>query len=637
MMLATNIAPALLALSLLGLASANSPNLNLFAYGNAGPLLGTSFGIPGANTTFDYVVVGGGNAGLTIASRLAENQTVSVAVIEAGGFYETDNGNYSIVPGYSSYYTGSDPADYQPLIDWGFSTQPQPGSGGRVLHYARGKTLGGSSARNYMLYQRPTLESMKRWADEVDDQSYTFERLLPYFKKSAHYTPPNQALHSNSSNSQTPDAFSPSGGPLEVSFSNAVNAFATWCQKAFIALGMEQIDGFNSGGLLGSAFATFTIDPRNAHRSSSESSFLQTVLNKGVGPIVYKNTMAQKILFNSDNTRATGVQVSTAGTFGTGSVNFTLHARAQVILSAGAFQSPQLLMVSGIGPCDHLQSFEIPCIKNLPGVGQNMQDHPIFGTAHRVNVLTASASANNVTLAALGVKEYIQNATGALSIFGPGYYGWEKLPGPFRSNLTRKSRLALSNFPSDWPELEWLPISAFNGYNLNKVNTDPKDGHQYATLSGALIAPLSRGSVRLASPSMDTPPLIDPQWFTDPTDIDLAIQAVKRQRQIWAELATLGVAEHEEYFPGFNVSTDAEILEFIHQSMTTVYHASATCKMGRKNDTMAVVDSHANVYDVQGLKVVDASSFPFLPPGHPQSLVYAFAEKIADEILGLAE
>ncbi|KAJ5372314.1 Glucose-methanol-choline oxidoreductase [Penicillium concentricum] len=629
-MLSTNIVPALLASSLLVLASATSPNLNLFAYGNPGPLLGTSFGILGANATFDYVVVGGGNAGLTIASRLAENQTVSVAVIEAGGFYETDNGNYSIVPGYSSYYTGSDPTDYQPLIDWGFSTQPQPGSGGRVLHYARGKTLGGSSARNYMLYQRPTVDSMQRWADDVDDQSYTFEHLLPYFKKSTHYTPPNQALHSNSSNSQTPDAFSPTGGPLEVSFSNAVNAFATWCQKAFIALGMKQIDGFNSGGLLGSAFATFTIDPRNAHRSSSESSFLQAALNKGVGPTVYKNAMAQKILFDSDNKRATGVQVSTAGTFGTGSVNFTLHARTQVILSAGAFQSPQLLMVSGIGPCDHLQSFGIPCIKNLPGVGQNMQDHPIIGTAHRVNVLTASASANNATLAALGVKQ-------ALSIFGPGYYGWEKLPDPFRSNLTRESRLALSNFPPDWPELEWLPISAFNGYNLNKVTTDPKDGHQYATLSGALVAPLSRGSVRLAGPSMNTPPLIDPQWFTDPTDIDLAIQAVKRQRDIWTELAKLGVAEHEEYFPGSNVSTDAQILEFIHQSMTTVYHASATCKMGRENDTMAVVDNHANVYGMQGLKVVDASSFPFLPPGHPQSIVYAFAEKIADEILRFVE
>lgn len=624
----------MLAASLVGLASATSPNLNLFAYSNQGPLLGTSFGSPGTNATFDYIVVGGGNAGLTIASRLAENQTASVAVIEAGGFYEIDNGNYSIVPGYSSFYTGSDPTDYQPLIDWGFNTEPQPGSGDRVLHYARGKTLGGSSARNYMLYHRPTVDSMQRWADEVDDQSYTFGKLLPYFKKSVHYTPPDRALYTNSTNNQASDAFDSGGGPLEVSFSNAVHALGTWCQKAFIALGMKHIDGFNSGELLGSAFATFTIDPRNAHRSSSESSFLQAALAKGVGPTVYKNTMAQKILLDVSNKRATGVQVSTAGSFGTPSVNFTLQARNEVILSAGAFQSPQLLMVSGIGPCDHLSEFDIPCIKNLPGVGQNMQDHPIFGTAHRVNVLTASAAANNATAAALSAKQYIENATGALTIFGPGYYSWEKLPNPFRANLTQESRHALSGFPSDWPELEWLPVGAFNGYNLNKASGDPKDGHQYATLNGALVAPLSRGSIRLAGPSMNTPPLIDPQFFADPTDKELAIQGFKRQRQIWAELAKLGVAEHEEYFPGFNVSTDTQIWEFIQQSMTTVYHASSTCKMGRMNDSMAVVDSHANVHGVQSLKVVDASSFPFLPPGHPQSVVYAFAEKIADEMLG---
>jgi choline dehydrogenase len=623
--------------SYLGSVLAASPDLNLFAYGNTGPLLGTSFGTPGVNATFDYVVVGGGTAGLTIASRLAENQTVNVAVIEAGGFYETDNGNYSIVPGYSSYFTGSDPTDYQPLIDWGFSTQPQSGLGGRVLHYARGKTLGGSSARNYMLYQRPTVDSMQRWANEVDDQSYTFERLLPYYKKSVHYTPPNQTLYNNSTNNQTTDAFSPTGGPLEVSFSNVVHAFGTWCQKALIALGMNQIDGFNSGNLVGSAFATFTINPRNAHRSSSESSFLQAVLNKGSGPTVYKNTMAQKILFEGHGKRATGVQVSTGGTFGTPSINFTLRAGKEVILSAGAFQTPQLLMVSGIGPCNHLRSFDIPCLEDLPGVGQNMQDHPIFGIAHRVNVLTASASANNATLAAQGAQEYIEQATGPLSIFGPGYYGWEKLPIALRSNLTREARHALSSFSSDWPELEWLPISAFNGYNLNKVTADPKDGHQYATISGALIAPLSRGTVRLAGSSMNTPPLIDPQWLADSTDMNLAIQAFKRQRQIWAELAKLGAAEHEEYFPGFNVSTDVEIREFIQRSMTTVFHASATCKMGRNNDRMAVVDSHARVYGVQGLRVVDASSFPFLPPGHPQSTVYAFAEKIADEILSWNE
>ncbi|KAK4869905.1 hypothetical protein LT330_005629 [Penicillium expansum] len=384
-----------------------------------------------------------------------------------------------------------------------------------------------------------------------------------------------RALRSNSTSSQTLYAFNPTDRPLEVSFSNAVHAFGTWCQKASVSLGMRQIDGFNIGGSLGSVFATFTIDPQNTHRSSFESSFIQAVLGKGVGPTVYKSTMAQKILFDDDNKRVTGVQV---------------------ILSASAFQSPQPLMISAIGPCGNLRS-----------------------------------------LAALGAKQYRENSTGAQSIFGPGYYSWEKLPDPFRSNLTRKFRLALSSFPFDWPELEWLPISAFNGYNLNKVIANAEDGHQYAPLSGSLTAPLSRGSLRLAGPGMKTPPLIDPQWFVDPTDMNLAIQAFKRQRQIWTELAKLGVAEQEEYFPGFDVSTDAQILKFIHQSMTTIYQASATCYMGRENDTMAVIDNHANVYGVQGLNVVDASSFPFLPRGHPRSVVYAFAEKIAGEILSFVE
>ncbi|KAJ9310265.1 CAZyme family AA3 [Paecilomyces variotii] len=607
-------------------------NLNLLDYGQLGPLLGSSFGLPGTNATFDYVVVGGGNAGLTIASRLAMNGSASVAVVEAGGFYEVDNSNLTVIPGLATYFTGSDPNNFQPLIDWGFNTVPQEYSANRVVHYARGKTLGGSSARNYMLYQRATVDSLQRWADEVDDQSYTFDNLLPYYKKSCHYTGPNKALYYNSSNTQDPDAFSSSGGPLEVSFSNFVDPFGTWARKAFINVGMKQIDGFNSGKLLGSAYATLTIKPENAHRSTSESSFLQEALNAGANINVYKNTMAQKILFDFNKT-ATGVHVMTAGTFGTPSVNFTLSARKEVIVSAGAFQSPQLLMVSGIGPCSNLSEFGISCISDLPGVGQNMQDHPIFGTAHRVGVNTASASINNKTLAAQSVQLYLNNATGPLSIFGPGYYGWEKLPQPYRSYMSNSSIKALSTFPADWPEIEWLPVAAYNGYNLNKQTADPHDGHNYATVNTALVAPLSRGTVTLTGPDMNTPPIIDPKWLSHPADLDLAVQSFKRQRQVWDELAKLGIADPEEAFPGSNYTTDAQIKDIIGQSMTTVYHASCTCKMGSKNDANAVLDSSARVYGVQNLRVVDASSFPFLPPGHPQSLIYALAEKIAEDIL----
>jgi len=355
-------------------------------------------------------------------------------------------------------------------------------------------------------------------------------------------------------------------------------------------------------------------------------------MQNSAAPKVYKNTLAQRILFDTNNT-ATGVRVMTAGTFGVSSVNFTLSARKEVILSAGAFQSPQLLMVSGIGPCVDLAKFNISCVYDLPGVGQNMWDHPVFGVARRVNVLTASASLNNATLANDAVQRYLKTASGPLSVFGAGYYGWEKLPEPLRSELTEASLTALSSFPSDWPELEFLPVSAYNGDNEDKETADPRDGSNYATINNAIVSPLSRGTVSLQGPDMTTPPLIDPNWLTHPTDIELAVQGLKRQRQIWQVLVQLGVAVGEEVLPGVNVTSDDEIRHYIARSMTTVYHASATCKMGVWNDTQAVIDSEARVYGMQGLRVVDASSFPFLPPGHPQATVYALSEKIADLIL----
>ncbi|KAE8411406.1 hypothetical protein BDV36DRAFT_305902 [Aspergillus pseudocaelatus] len=608
------------------------PQANLFGYEKLGPLLGSSFGIPGADATFDYVVVGGGTAGLTIASRLAQRgSNQSVAVVEAGGFYEVDNGNLSVVPGYCTYFTGWSPDNYQPLVDWGITTEPQPGTSNRAHHYPRGKTLGGTSARNFMLYQRPTSDSMQKWADEVGDQSFTFANMLPFFKKSGHYTPPDRAAYTDMSNTQATDVFSPSGGPLKISFSNEVDQFGTYARKAFVGLGMDQIDGFNSGKLLGSAYATSTIDPRNAHRSSSESSFLQAALNDGADLVLYKNTLGQKILFDSNNV-ATGVQVSTGATFGTRPVNFTLTARKEVILSAGALQSPQLLMVSGIGPCDEFAEFDIPCISNLPGVGKNMQDHMMFGSSHRVNVQTASAFGNK-TLVEQFTQQYLQNASGPLSIFSSSYYGWEKLPEPYRSRLSNRSIQALSAVPNDWPELEWLTVAAYLGDGTNRQTVDPADGYNYGTIATALVAPQSRGRVSLAGPDMNTLPVVDPQWYVNPTDMELAIQGFKRGRQVWEKLAELGVADPLEYYPGTNVTTDEQIREFISHTSTTVYHASSTCKMGQKEDPMAVLDSSARVYGVQGLRVVDASSFPFLPPGHPQSVVYALAEKIADEIL----
>ncbi|KAL8868717.1 MAG: hypothetical protein Q9174_004805, partial [Haloplaca sp. 1 TL-2023] len=594
-------------------------NLLNYVEGGVGNVLGTYFGPPGADATFDYVVVGGGNAGLTIATRLAQDPSISVAVVEAGGFYETDNGNRSVVPGYANFYTGADPDNYQPLIDWGFSTVPQP------------------ALIEFLHDDRPTKGSMQMWADEVGDQSYSWDEMLPYFTKSCNYTSFDPGLYNATILPQPEDAFVADGGPLHVSYSNYADAFGSWAQKAFIGAGMPlQNLSLNAGVLSGSAFSTLTVNPTNGHRSSSESSFLQAALQNGTAPTIYKNTLAQKILFNS--TTATGVLVSTAGSFGLPNANFTLSARKEVIVSAGVFQSPQLLMVSGIGPRDALEEQGIDVISDLPGVGQNMHDHVLFGANRRVNVLTASAPQNNPLIAARGAELFRTNASGPLAAFGAGYYGWEKLPEPYRANLSEKAISALATFPQDWPELEWLPISAYLGYSTNRQKEDPRDGYNYATINPGLIAPLSRGTVTLSSSSMLDPPVLDPAWLSDPTDRELAILSFKRSREIWSLLSDLGITNgDDEYLPGFNVTSDSDILDYIQRSMMTIYHASSTCKMGNSSDSMAVVDAKARVYGVEGVRVVDASAFPFLPPGHPMSTVYALAEKIAADILGETE
>jgi len=456
---------------------------------------------------------------------------------------------------------------------------------------------------------------MDQWATQVGDESYTFKNLMPYYQQGIHYSPPNTNVFTNIT--ATPDpplAFGHSTGPLQVSYDNTDDAFDSWAQRALQNSGMINIAGFNMGKLIGSSSMTFTIDRATAQRSSSESSFLQQAL-KNTTLKVYKQTMAEKILFTGDNA-ASGVIVSTNG-----SRPYTLSAKKEVIVSAGAFQSPQLLMVSGIGPQDTLQKFGIPVLKDLPGIGQNLQDQPFWGTSFRVNVETASALQNHPEALAAAEKAYAQ-AQGPLAISSGGVFGWEKFPDTYRQNFSAATQKALAAYPADWPELEWLPASAFLGTQANPQNADPGDGYNYATMASSLVAPLSRGNVTIASSSMVDAPVINPNWLTDPVDVELAIASLKRQRELWSVLTSYGLTTGKEAYPGPVVQTDAEILQAIREMVTPIWHAAATCKMGKENDPMAVIDSSARVFGVQGLRVVDASSFPFLPPGHPQAYVF---------------
>ncbi|KAK5637449.1 hypothetical protein RRF57_013164 [Xylaria bambusicola] len=587
----------------------------------------SSFGVPGKNATFDYIVVGGGNAGLTIATRLAEQQSGSVAVVEAGTFYELGNGNLSQVPGYDNIWISKAKDDWQPLIDWGYVTTPQPYALNTELHYARGKTLGGCSARNYMIYQRPTVGSCKMWADAVADDSYTWENMIPYYQKSICFTPPSDLRFANSTPLFDISIMGDCSGPLSVAYSNYANSFASWATEGLTEMGMKPIEGFQSGALLGQSYVVSTIDAKTQTRDSSETSFLRKALDYP-NYSVYTLTQAKKILFDEEK-RATGVEVDTLGN------RYLLAASKEVIISAGTFASPQLLMVSGVGPAETLKKFDIPVVADRPGVGQGMQDHLYFGPAYRVVGTTTSSLVSSPEYAAQAAKDFEQSASGILTNPSNDILGWEKFPESIRSGFSAETLESLAEYPADWPEIEYLAISGYLGYQNISGGSDPGDGSQYATMGVALAQPRSRGNVTITSADNAVLPVINPNYFSDAADVEVAIAGFKRAREFFNSTAIRPFrADDEEAFPGLAVSTDAEIEQIIKESFQTIFHASCTCAMGLPNDTMAVVDSAARVYGVKGLRVVDASAFPFVPAGHPMGTVYALAEKIAANITG---
>ncbi|KAL4966655.1 GMC family oxidoreductase [Aspergillus stella-maris] len=578
------------------------------------PSLAVIQGQLGTDATYDYVVVGGGTSGLAIAARLAEDPSLSVAVIEAGGYYEQEGGPPNVIPGFAgAANTGTDPTDLS-TVDWNFNTLPLEEGDNRALRYARGRTLGGSSARHYMVYQRGTKGVYNEWADITGDDSWTWDSVLPYFKKSVTLTPANATSRfPNASVSYNPGAFENSGGPLHVTWPNYGSSFSTWLDRGLEALGIMPDTDFNSGSLNGSSWAPVTINPRNQTRDSSETSFLRHARDL----TIYPHTLAMKIDF--DGTTATGVRVKSSGR------RYTLSARQEVILSAGAFQSPQMLMISGIGPRETLDSLDIPVIKDAPGVGQNMWDHPMFGVVHEVNVETTSLLLQNPQAAAQAVEQY-KVKQGPLTSPGFGVLGWERIPENLLSN---EAKQALSAFPSDWPTLEYLSVDGILDGWHSAADQLVGDHQQWASIGVALVSPLSRGNITILSDDAQDPPVIQLGYLTHPVDREIAVTAVRRLRQAWAATnITIGA----EYLPGSDVQTDEEILDFIRSVMSPVFHPAGTCAMGQEGDPRAVVDSQARVIGVNKLRVVDASIFPTLPPGHPQSSCYMVAEKIADDI-----
>ncbi|BCR89569.1 GMC family oxidoreductase [Aspergillus chevalieri] len=476
----------------------------------------TTFGLASQNKTFDYVIVGGGTAGLTTAMRLSENNTASVAVIEAGGFYQMA-GNLTTIPGYESEYQEAPPS-----IDWMIRTTNQSNLEGRSVLYPQGKCFGGSSARNGMAYQRGTASSYDLWAKAIGDDSYRFDQVLPYFQKSVQF-------------------------------------------------------------------------------DSSQTAFLETTMKNSDSFQTYPGTLAKQVLFDGAK-RATGVRVDTAGT------EYVLSAKKEVILAAGVFRTPQLLMASGVGPAQKLEGLNIPLVSNLSGVGQNLLDNPGYGTLYPVNAVSQHRLWSNSTYAAEAHDQFYKTRSGPLTTFASNYILWENLPNTTAQTATTSTHLP--TFPPDWPDIQYI---------FNAAGTTTTETADYISIGVVVLKATSRGQVGISSADTADNPLVDVNWLNTKSDQKMLVEGLRRVR-VFANAT--GVLAGEEILPGPDVQSDGEILNWVRSAATPSHHAVGTCKMGRSNDTSAVVDSAGRVLGgISGLRVVDASVMPVLPPGQPMSTV----------------
>lgn len=368
-----------------------------------------------------------------------------------------------------------------------------------------------------MIYNRGTIGSFQQWADQVNDSSWTFDNLLPYFSRGIDFSPPNttyRAANASVPPPANPQAYSATGGPLQVSYPNFAQIFASFVDGAMAESGIPVQQDFTSGSLLGRQYAPLTISYPEEERSSSESSYLQTALRSGRSNLkVYTHALAKKIIFDNSTT-ATGVAVESKS-FGNGN-DYVLQARKEVVLSAGAFQSPQLLMVSGIGPRDQLDAHNITVLADRPGVGTNLWDHLDFAPIWETTLYNDVAADQDPATEGAIQEEYRVNRTGQLTNAGVDYIGWEQLPEPYRSNLSASAIRDLAQFPSDWPEIEY-EISA-----AHLVGTDPSK--RYGTIITIPVSPLSRGWVNITSADTNDLPLVNPNQLSHPTDREMAVQ-----------------------------------------------------------------------------------------------------------------
>jgi choline dehydrogenase len=527
------------------------------------------------SAAFDYVIVGAGTAGCALAGRLAEDPATRVCLIEAGG---SDRHPFISTPALVAAAIGTR------RLNWRFETVPQAHLNGRRIPQPRGRVVGGSGSINGMVYSRGNWRDYDDWA-AAGATGWSYAEVLPYFLR----TENNQDL--------APSQYHGRGGPMNVMRPRGPNQLNSDFIAATQRLGFPRTDDFTGVTNEGVGFRQGVI--RAGKRETTARAFLRPALARG-RVALYTEALVLRVLV--EDGRAVGVVYEREGR------QHQVRAAREVILSAGTIQTPQLLLLSGIGPAAQLQASAIQPVHNLPGVGRNLQDH----LACPVLMRTANPTSYGISARALprGVWNVFQYLLGR--------------SGPFASNVFESVAFLKTAPGLDRPDVQFV----FQPAARPRPDFPLPIGHGYA-ISPVSLYPKSRGSITLRSPDPHEAPAIDPALLSVPEDIQPLIRAIKLARRI---LAAPQFARYQatELAPGVASQSDADIAEFIRNSSYTVHHQVGTCRMGEHPD--AVVDSQLRLRGLDGLRVVDASVMPSIIGGNTNAVVVMIAEKAADLI-----
>jgi choline dehydrogenase-like flavoprotein len=524
---------------------------------------------------FDYIVVGGGSAGCVLAARLSEDPDVTVALLEAG---PVDKSILIHVPAGLALMPQTGTAN------WNFDSVPQKGLNGRVGWQPRGKVLGGSSSVNAMIYIRGHRADYDHWASE-GNPGWAYDDVLPYFRRAEH-------------NERIRDEYHGNDGPLNVMDLRSPSKITQPFIDAGREAGYRITDDFNGAEQEG--IGQYQVTHRNGERFSAAKAYLTPNLGRK-NLTVFTGAHTTRVLF--EGRRATGVEFRRDGRLE------QIGARHEVLMAAGALQTPQILMLSGVGPGDELAKMGIGIVHDLPGVGRNLHDH-----LDAVQVVDAPA-----------LKESFGISFGGVARVLAAIPEWRnRRSGRLTTNFAESGGFIKSQASEPIPDLQLhFVIGKLVDHGRKTVFGHGYSGHV------CVLRPKSRGSVTLASPDPMAAPLIDPNFLADPDDLARMVRGFRLMRALFAQpaLARLGGAEHPR---SASATTDAEIEQFIRAYADTIYHPVGTCRMG--NGALDVVGADLRVHGLEGIRVVDASMMPRIIGGNTNAPVIMVAEKASDMI-----